>query len=210
MTDDRINTQWGYPDLRKALEMLPEDYASRGQVAVEFGVAAGVSTRLIADYLPVIGFDSWQGLPEDWREGYPKGAMACPKPEIDNATLVEGLFEDTLPGYDFSQHDIALVNVDCDLYSSTATALKHVGPHLKPGCLIVLDDYLEGDPHVYKAFWEACTQQGWSVEQHYECLFELKAIIDVPQIPSDEFPESEELPGMWEPADFIDNSDGAA
>lgn len=169
-----VNTQWGYPDLRTALEMLRPTYASDGAVAVEFGVAAGVSTRLIAGYLPVIGFDSWQGLPEDWREGYPKGSMACPKPtDIDNAHLIEGWFEDTLPDYDFSQHDIALVNIDCDLYSSTATALKYVGPHLKPGCLIILDDYEEGDPHVYKAFWEAAHERGWVLEKHHECIFKL-------------------------------------
>lgn len=203
---DRINTQEGYPDLRMALKMVQPTYSS---VAIEFGVAAGVSTRLIAAKLPVIGFDSWEGLPEDWREGYPKGSMKCPKPtDIDNAHFIEGLFEDTLPGYDFARHDIALVNVDCDLYSSTATALRYVGPHIKPGCLIVLDDYVEGDPHVYKAFWEACAGFGWEVEQHYECLFELKGIVG-PNLLPETFPESEELPGMWEPADFIDNSEGA-
>lgn len=166
---ERINTQWGYPDLRKALEMDPEG------VALEFGVAAGISTRLIAAVMPVIGFDSWQGLPEDWREGFPAGSMKCPKPVgIQNAQLVEGWFEDTLPAFDFSGRHIGLVNIDCDLYSSTATVFKHVGPYLKSGCILVLDDYEPGDPHVCKAFWEAVEFFGWEVEQHHECLFVIK------------------------------------
>ena len=40
--------------------------------AVEFGVGTGQSTRLIAERMPVVGFDSFQGLPEFWRKGFPK------------------------------------------------------------------------------------------------------------------------------------------
>lgn len=42
-------------------------------VALEFGVGKGESTRIIAEHMPVIGFDSFTGLPEDWRDGFPKG-----------------------------------------------------------------------------------------------------------------------------------------
>lgn len=158
----------GFPDLRHALTLNPQG------VAVEFGVAAGLSTRLIADHMPVTGFDSWKGLPEAWRDGYPAGSMACPKPQVANANLVEGWFDDTLPNFDFAAlGEIGLCHIDCDLYSSTTTAFKHVGPHLKPGCLIVLDDYTPEDPHVAKAFHEAVDNFGWTVEQISECLFRI-------------------------------------
>ena len=159
----------GFPDLRQALARNPQG------TAVEFGVASGLSTRLIAAQMPVIGFDSFQGLPEDWRPGYPKGSMAFPMPTIDNARLIEGWFADTLPGFEWPD-DIGLVHIDCDLYTSTTTALQHVGPHLKPGCLIVLDDYHPGDPHVYKAFHEAVEAHGWNVKQQSDCFFTLESI----------------------------------
>lgn len=159
-----------YPDLRKALSLDPDG------VAVEFGVAGGFSTRVIAAQMPVIGFDSWQGLPEDWREGFPAGCMKCPKPEVQNATLIEGWFADTLPVFPFRRYNIGLVHVDCDLYSSTATALKYVGPHLRPGCLLVMDDYSEGDEHVYKAFWEAVSELNWEVESLGGSLFRLTGV----------------------------------
>lgn len=108
--------------------------------ALEFGVGAGTSTRIIAAHMPVVGFDSFTGLPEDWRDEYPKGSFAHPPPAIANARLVIGQFTDTLPGFSFP-NPIGLVHIDCDLYSSTATALKWVGPHLKPGCVVVFDEF---------------------------------------------------------------------
>ena len=44
--------------------------------ALEFGVGEGHTLRMIAQQMPVIGFDSFTGLPEDWRPEYPKGAFA--------------------------------------------------------------------------------------------------------------------------------------
>jgi SAM-dependent methyltransferase len=114
--------------------------------ALEFGVGKGQSTRLIAHQMPVIGFDSFQGLPEFWREEpgerFDVGAFNCPPPVIRNSRLVIGLFADPLPTFDFAALDyIGLVHFDADLYSSTATALNHVEPHLRPGCYLVFDEW---------------------------------------------------------------------
>lgn len=133
--------------------IIPDDnygvlrYVLRAEVpldtsAVEFGVGAGGSTRLIARYMPVTGFDSERGLPEAWREGYPKGSLTFTAPVIRNFTLVSGWFADTLPGFDWDTvMPLGLVHFDADLYSSTATALEHVMPHVGPGCVIVFDEY---------------------------------------------------------------------
>lgn len=111
--------------------------------ALEFGVGQGMSTRLIARHMPVIGFDTFQGLPEDWRDGFPAGSFAqTHPPAIDNADFVIGLFEDTLPAADLTLIDrVGLVHIDCDLYSATCTVLEHVGPHLQPGCYVVFDEW---------------------------------------------------------------------
>ena len=52
-----------YAVLRGVLPHVPE-----WGWAAEFGVYSGYSLDLIAAYKPVIGFDSFEGLPEDWRE----------------------------------------------------------------------------------------------------------------------------------------------
>lgn len=109
-------------------------------IALEFGVARGGTLALIAATMPAIGFDSFTGLPEDWRSGFDAGRFACDPPDIPGAQLVVGLFADTLSGWQ-PPGPIGLVHIDCDLYSSTATVLHHIGPHLEPGCLIVFDEF---------------------------------------------------------------------
>jgi hypothetical protein len=128
--------------------------------AIEFGVAYGKSLSIIAECMPVVGFDSFKGLPEDWRYKYPAGCMACDRrPEgIENSQIVAGLFEDTLPMFDFgSLGDIGLVHFDADLYSSTKTALTYIGPHLLSGTVCVFDEwqfYTGCQDHEQKAWRE--------------------------------------------------------
>jgi hypothetical protein len=111
-------------------------------VAVEFGTGTGETTRMIAEVLPVISFDSFEGLPEDWRPNFPAGRfgdLTMPT-DIPGATIVPGWFKDTVVGYDWPD-SIALVHMDCDLYSSTKTALDSIGPYIEPGCIIVFDEF---------------------------------------------------------------------
>lgn len=120
--------------------------------AAEFGVWSGTSLGIISDHMPVIGFDSFEGLPENWRRGFPKGMFAygssdLPYPPDGRAMIVPGWFEDTAPGFPFPP--LGLVHIDCDLYSSTATALEAVLPHIGPGTIIVFDEY-----HGYKGHEE--------------------------------------------------------
>lgn len=155
-----------YALLQHVLERRPSG------VALEFGVGAGQSTRLIAEYMPVIGFDSFQGLPEDWREEYPKGSFACEKPIIGGVWFVVGLFAETLPdvlGNWFPP--IGLVHIDCDLYSSTATVFRHIGDKLTPGTYVVFDEFhgYEGcEEHEQRAWRELVQRNGieWTVIGH--------------------------------------------
>ena len=143
------------------LHHVLDGYAPEG-IALEFGVGRGESTRLIAEHMPVLGFDSFQGLPEDWRDGFPAGSFACEPPEVPNAEIVVGLFDDTLPTFSGWGH-IGLVHVDCDLYSSTKAVFDHVGPELKSGCFIVFDEfhgYPGAEDHEQRAWLEFVERTG--------------------------------------------------
>jgi len=125
-------------------------------VALEFGVAAGTTLRLIADRMPAVGFDSFDGLPETWREGFPVGMFACDPPDVPGAQVVDGLFGDTLPAWVAANPDanVTFVHIDCDLYASTATVLRHLP--LRPGCVVVFDEY-----HGYPG-WEQHEARAWA------------------------------------------------
>lgn len=149
-------------------------------VAIEFGVGAGTSARMIAKQMPLIGFDSAQGLPEDWRPQYRRGSLAFPMPNINNATMVQGWFVDTVPRFDFAaQGYIGLVHFDADLYSSTAMALEYIGPYLRPGCYVVFDEFL-GYPgaqdHEQRAWREFADRTGiaWTVVGHFREIWGIK------------------------------------
>jgi hypothetical protein len=158
-----------FPLLRHILDnMHIEGYG------VEFGVAEGTSLGMIAAHMPAVGFDSFQGLPEDWCE-YPAGSRACPAPTtIPNARIVAGLFADTLPGFDFAAlAPIGLVHFDADLYSSTKTALEHVGPHLTSGTFCVFDEWHRAHPdteqheqRAWREFLETRPELGWTAVGH--------------------------------------------
>jgi hypothetical protein len=131
--------------------------------AVEFGVGSGGTLAMIAAVMPVVGFDSFDGLPEHWRPGYPRGKFATrPVLDMPGTSVVRGLFEDTLPDYDWPD-ELGLVHLDADLYSSTKTALSHVGPHIRSGCFVVLDEFYGYDgceDHEQRAWAEFVERSG--------------------------------------------------
>ena len=151
-----------WPLLRHVLDLQPQG------VAVEFGVGQGNTTRIIAERMPVVGFDSFRGLPEDWRPGYPKGCFARRAPVIDNATIIPGWFDDTVPAFDFAALGyVGLWNIDCDLYSSTRVVLNHIGPYLRRGSFVYFDeiwDYEGHEEHELKAWTEFAEESklGWT------------------------------------------------
>lgn len=136
-------------------------------MALEFGVATGTTLTIIADVLEdrlVAGFDVFSGLPETWRTGFPAGQFAQEPPTIPGATIVVGLFEDTLPAF-LAEHDdpIAFLHVDADLYASTKTVLDLVGDRLQPGAVVLFDEffnYPNWQQHEYRAFTEFIARTG--------------------------------------------------
>lgn len=142
-----------------------EEIGKEGTEILDLGVYKGGSTRELAKIFPdhsIHGFDSFEGLPEDWSHvmkgqfGEIKGAL----PEIpDNVRLYKGWFDDTLPVWAENNKgkEIALLRVDCDIYSSTKTIFKCLGHYLRPGSWICFDEligYYGWQDHEYKALIE--------------------------------------------------------
>lgn len=146
---------------------------------LEFGVYQGRSINEIAKRTSqtVYGFDSFEGLPEDWYSDID----FCKKGSLDldgilpsvasNVHLIAGWFEDTLPKFvDSLSKDvfkISFMHIDCDLYSSTKTIFDTIGHLVVPGTVIMFDEYwynYKWDEHEFKAFQEFTERTGLTYE----------------------------------------------
>ncbi|MHB2022608.1 MAG: class I SAM-dependent methyltransferase [Mycobacteriales bacterium] len=144
--------------------------SGRRPLYLEFGVYSGRSMRWWASHLhapeaKLVGFDSFQGLPQDWRAGIDRGHFATGAPPViddPRVSFVVGWFDETLPGYQMPEHDQLLVNVDCDLYSSAATVLRWLEPHLRPADLLYFDELPDRD-HEMRALREFLERSGRSL-----------------------------------------------
>lgn len=144
---------------------------------LEFGVRTGSTINHIARRrrrATVWGFDSFEGLPENW-SGYTLAAGAFreqPIPDVEpNVELVVGWFDDTLPAF-LDDHDdpVAFVHVDSDIYSSAKTVLTNVGPRLRVGSVIVFNEYFNypnWEQHEFRAWQEFCAEH--DVRYEYLC-----------------------------------------
>jgi O-methyltransferase len=118
---------------------------------LEFGVSAGSSFRWwVANTANpasrYYGFDTFEGLPEDWGT-YNKGDMIANIPTLDDkrAVFVKGLFQDSLPGFLVAGHINAakrkIIHLDADLFSSTLFTLTSLAPYLKKGDILLFDEF---------------------------------------------------------------------
>ena len=141
---------------------------------VEYGVFQGRTLNRIVNTskqtfpgvdFKIYGFDSFVGLPEDWvgevgfvthKESFDVHGRI---PDVPGAKLFIGWFENTIPDYLKEADTLGLLHVDCDLYSSTVTVLEAMTPYIKPGTIIVFDEWIyfnreDCNDHEQKAFYE--------------------------------------------------------
>jgi hypothetical protein len=143
---------------------------------LEFGVFQGGTINFMAEKFPdqtLYGFDSFDGLPEDWNTSYndkfnkfKKGYFALDNlPEVkSNVRLVKGLFHSSLPKWLTKNtiDSIKILHIDSDLYSSAKTIFNNLNNFIVPGSIIVFDEfypwsckrYETWKEHEYKAFCE--------------------------------------------------------
>lgn len=136
---------------------------------LEFGVEDGESINFIADHVSAVvhGFDSFQGLPESWINGAPRGGMSTGgklPPVRSNVALHPGWFENSLPTFvaEHRKERLAFVHVDCDLYSSARTVFTCLGEQIRSGTIIQFDEYFNypgWQQHEFKAFKEFVEQR---------------------------------------------------
>ena len=113
---------------------------------LEFGVYSARSINFMSNIKQeekFYGFDSFEGLPEDWRTGYHKGTFKCNLPNVnENITLIKGYFDETLPEF-VKEHSetCAFIHVDCDLYSSAKTVFDYLKNQIQAGTIILFDEY---------------------------------------------------------------------
>lgn len=136
---------------------------------LEFGVYQGDTINFVSSKIntTVHGFDSFDGLPEFWRDGFDRGCFdidALPKVN-PNVILHQGWFDKSI--VEFLENDtsefISFLHVDCDLYSSTQTIFDLIGDKIKKGTVIVFDEYFNYDgweAGEYKAFQEFIKESG--------------------------------------------------
>jgi hypothetical protein len=139
-------------------------------LVMEFGVFQGDSLRFIAKRIKetVHGFDSFEGLPEDWTYFQKQGRFSLngniPVFREPNIQTYKGWFEHTVPTF-LEEHAGAarFIHIDCDIYSSTHTVLTLLQPRIVRGTVIVFDEYLNYPSwreHEFKAFQEFITASG--------------------------------------------------
>lgn len=135
---------------------------------LEFGVSRGTSlaaaygviTERGLDHIAIAGFDSFEGLPDDaahngWEPGSFRSTISATKRyltgrgvDLDRISLVQGWFDDTLHDTILDDLGIApkvsIAMIDCDTYSSSATALRFVEPLIRSHAVVILDDWAAG------------------------------------------------------------------
>jgi hypothetical protein len=160
-----------YPDKFSLLAAALSEVTVKG-LYCEFGVFQGETINFIASRVEqeIHGFDSFEGLPEDWRPGFDKGTFRTEPPQVrSNVRLHPGWFEDSLPRF---MHDhpepVAFLHIDADLYSSAKTVLELLSERIQPGTVIQFDEFFNFPGWAggeYRAFAEFCAAV--NLQPHY-------------------------------------------
>ena len=141
-----------------------------GQVAIdylEFGVFEGQSFAKWMEYNAhpdsrFFGFDTFTGLPTDWGAHFKRGHFdvngSAPAIDDQRGKFIKGLFQDTLPPFLLELGETGrplVIHNDSDLYSSTAYALAKLEHLIKPGTIIIFDEFAS-PMHEFRAWNDFC------------------------------------------------------
>ena len=136
----------------------------------EFGVWRGESFKyLIKTFKKGFGFDTFEGLPEDWHDEKAGSYSSHGNiPKIKGGEFIVGKFEDTLPEF-FAEPKpkAAIINFDADIYSSTICALNYALPVIDQQTILIFDEFLINENwefDEYKALNDFCTKNKFKYE----------------------------------------------
>lgn len=130
-------------------------------IYLEFGVARGDSfkwwvTRNEHPDSRFFGFDTFEGLPENWRilkKGFFSTRGEMPDTKDPRCQFIKGLFQDTLQGFldKTALEGKLVVHLDADLYSSTSYVLNKMSSYFRKDDIIVFDEF-NVPPDEFRAF----------------------------------------------------------
>ncbi|HXY51087.1 MAG TPA: TylF/MycF/NovP-related O-methyltransferase [Terriglobales bacterium] len=152
----RLPSKW------RVFDQIASEVGEKRVLYLEFGVYKGWTMKYWSKVLRhreshLHGFDSFEGLPEDFVKDREKGVFSTngdlPKIDDPRVQFFKGWFEQTLPTYEPPPHDQLIVNMDADLYSSTAFVLCQIRNLLKPGTYVFFDEFNNRE-HELRAFDE--------------------------------------------------------
>ena len=162
---EHMSTAIGVYTKRQFLDIALKRVSLDGHY-VEFGVYTGeFSIRFIASRVSdraIVGFDSFEGLPEDWHgRNMVKGTFSLEGklPKVPhNVKLQPGWFNVSLPRWlEANPGPMAFIHIDSDLYASAKTVFDLVAERIVPGTVIAFDEYFNypnWQHHEFKAFHE--------------------------------------------------------
>jgi hypothetical protein len=153
------------------------DHVTLRGAFLEMGACTGKTINFIAALNPELhiwGFDSFEGLPEQWVRpdlAVPQGTFRVnvdgwTPPVLHNVTLVKGMFHETLPQFRqqvLQSTPIAFLHIDCDIYASTKDVFDQLSDNIVPGTVIVFDEFYNypgAEQHEFKAFQEFLHRTG--------------------------------------------------
>ncbi len=150
-------------------------------IFLEFGVWEGQSYKwwLAINNNPnsqFSGFDTFQGLPEDWNKTNPKGTFSTygkiPKGINDKRSSFKiGFFQETLFPFILENEHVLkkkklVIHLDADLHSSTIYVLVTLLPYLKKSDILIFDEFFSlRSPHTeFRAFLDFISLSGCEYE----------------------------------------------
>ena len=136
----------------------------------EFGVWRGEAFKyLIKTFKKGYGFDTFEGLPEDWHnEKAGTYSSEGNIPKVAGGEFIVGKFEDSLPKFFAKKRPMSsIINFDADLYSSTICALNFSKPVIDRHTILIFDEFLineNWEQDEYKALEEFCNKNHFTYE----------------------------------------------
>jgi len=163
-----LDTSRRFSRREELFDLVGEQVRDREVLYLEFGVFQGAATRywsrlLLNPKSKLHGFDSFEGLPENWLPQRQKGHFATdgetPKIDDNRVNFFKGWFDQTLRTYQCPPHEVLVINLDADLYSSTICVLNALKNEIVPGTYIYFDEFNHRD-HELRAFDEFINETG--------------------------------------------------
>lgn len=173
-----------------AVDLIPDT-----GLLLEFGVYNGRSINYFSKQLDkkndkrnIYGFDSFQGLDEDWygvkERKHKSWSMFGQTPSNlhSRARLSVGLIQVTLKPFLENQNSkIAFIHIDTDTYTPAKIVLEECKDYMPNGCVVLFDEligYPNWENHEYKALKEVLKDEEYS----FKAFADNQAIIEINKV----------------------------